>query len=190
MKRVLSVLASMALLAVVAAVAFVYSGVYSPAADVPHTRIMYWLLETVRERGIARRASAIDVPPLGQPEQLLSGGADYNDMCAGCHLQPGVSQSDLSFGLYPSPPNLAAPPGSQGHAHAHDADARARAQRRFWVIKHGIKASGMPAWGATHDDERLWAMVAFLERLPELTPTQYQILTARGEQDPHAMEGH
>lgn len=111
-------------------------------------------------------------------------------MCAGCHLKPGESQSDLSFGLYPSPPNLAAEPEAHAHTHTEDADAKARAQRRFWIIKHGIKASGMPAWGATHDDARIWAMVAFLERLPGLTPAQYQILTARGSDDGHASEGH
>ena len=53
-------------------------------------------------------------------------------------------------------------------------------QRQFWIIKHGIKASGMPAWGPTHSDERIWKMVAFLQSLPSLTPDQYQILTARG----------
>ena len=50
--------------------------------------------------------------------------------------------------------------------------------RIFGVIKHGIKASGMPAWGKTHDDQRIWAMVAFIKQLPTLTPNQYQVLTA------------
>jgi len=39
----------------------------------------------------------------------------------------------------------------------------------------------MPAWGPTHNDQRIWAMVAFLQKLPDLTPEQYQILTARDE---------
>ena len=43
---------------------------------------------------------------------------------------------------------------------------------------HGIMASGMPAWGKIHNDQRIWAMVAFIERLPTLTPEQYQIITA------------
>lgn len=51
--------------------------------------------------------------------------------------------------------------------------------QKFWIITHGIKASGMPAWGPGHDDERIWNMVAFLQRLPRLTAEQYQILTAR-----------
>ncbi|MGH9697368.1 MAG: c-type cytochrome, partial [Bryobacteraceae bacterium] len=46
----------------------------------------------------------------------------------------------------------------------------------FWVVKHGLKMTGMPAWGVTHSDELLWNVVAFLRELPELTPDQYQAL--------------
>lgn len=155
---------------------YLLSGVYPVGADVPHTRPVLWLLQTLRERSIERASRDIVVPPLDDPQLLLSGGADYNDMCAGCHLKPSRKESDLSIGLYPHPPNLAArnegPGGSQD-------DPMQTARRRFWVIKHGIKASGMPAWGRTHDDPRIWAIVAFLRRLPDLTPVQYQILTAR-----------
>lgn len=168
-----------------AAIAFVYSGIYPPGADDAHTRPVHWLLQTLRERSIARRAAGIEVPALGDARQLLEGGADYDDMCAGCHLKPGLTQSDLSIGLYPQPPNLAARADRHGHEHAADEDAGTRAARRFWIIKHGIKASGMPAWGASHDDARIWSMVAFLERLPELSPAQYQILTARGDAEAH-----
>lgn len=163
-------LAALAIL--VAAVVFIYSGFYPMGADVPHNALTYWALETLRERSVARAAQDIEVPPLDDPALLLAGGPDYNDMCAGCHLKPGKTESDFSIGLYPKPPNLASP----GHTHG---DAEAEAKRSFWIIKHGIKASGMAAWGPTHDDERIWAMVAFLQRLPELTPEQYQILTAR-----------
>lgn len=159
-----------------AAIGFVYSGLYPIGADTPHTKPVYWALETLRERSIARAARNIAVPPLDEPGMLLAGGADYNEMCAGCHLKPGKTASDLSTGLYPAPPNLAKP--GDGHAHERT-DGAAAARRQFWIIKHGIKASGMPAWGPTHDDRRIWAMVAFLQRLPGLTPAQYQILTAR-----------
>lgn len=155
---------------------YLFSGLYPVGADVPHTRPVLWLLQTLRERSIERASRDIAVPPLDDPQSLLSGGADYNDMCAGCHLKPGRKESDFSVGLYPRPPNLTARVDDPGGRHD---DEMQTARRRFWVIKHGIKASGMPAWGRTHDDQRIWAMVAFLRRLPELTPLQYQILTAR-----------
>jgi mono/diheme cytochrome c family protein len=171
------------LLGALALVAFIYSGLYPMGADDRHNALSYWALETLRERSIARAAAELVVPEdLQSPKRLLAGGADYKDMCASCHLQPGVKDSDFSLGLYPAPPKLT----EKQHAHTHesgsgDDGAQAGQRRKFWVIKHGIKASGMPAWGIGHDDERIWNMVAFLERLPSLTPLQYQILTARTE---------
>lgn len=153
---------------------FLYSGLYPIGADTPHTPLVYRMLETLRERSIARRIADISVPNLDDSSLLLAGGPDYNEMCSGCHLKPGKPDSELSLGLYPRPPNLSL--GDEEHSHG---DTAERASRQFWIVKHGIKASGMPAWGATHDDQRIWAMVAFLQRLPELTPQQYQILTAR-----------
>ena len=171
------------LVATVVGTGFLYSGVYPMGADVPHNKLTYWLLETMRERSVARAASDIEVPNLSAPSMLLAGGADYNDMCSGCHLKPGKTESDMSIGLYPSPPNLAITVDEHGHDHSAGEDTTAQARRAFWIIKHGIKASGMPAWGPTHDDQRIWSMVAFLQKLPELSELQYQILTARSEND-------
>jgi len=159
---------------------YVYSGAYPMGADVPHNKLTYWLLETAREQSIKTAAKTINVPSLADPELLLLGGPDYNDMCVACHLKPGKTQSDMSIGLYPTPPNLSKKEDEHGHDDV-DGDPAQSAQRQFWIIKHGIKASGMPAWGPTHDDQRIWAMVAFLQKLPELNPEQYQIITARGE---------
>ena len=156
---------------------FLYSGIYPMGADVPHNKWSYWILETLRERSVARASNNIQVPAdMDSSDRLLAGGADYNDMCAGCHLSPGKKASDLSLGLYPAPPNLAVAPGELGHRY----EPTQQKRKRFWIIKHGIKASGMPAWGPGHDDDRIWSMVAFLDRLPTLSPVQYQILTARG----------
>lgn len=161
---------------------FIYSGIYPIGADVPHNKLSYWVLETLREQSIARAAGSILIPDdLTTSDRLLAGGADYNDMCAGCHLKPDVKESDFTIGLYPSPPNLTTTTDAHGHGSDEGVDRNdAAIQRQFWIIKHGIKASGMPAWGPTHSDERIWNMVAFLQRLPSLTKEQYQILTARG----------
>ncbi|MEC9364753.1 MAG: cytochrome c [Pseudomonadota bacterium] len=186
--KLLRVLFTLTVLGAAGAATYVYLGLYPIGADVSHTRPVYWLLETARERSIAARIGDIHVPPLDNPQMLLSGGADYNDMCAGCHLKPGRSESDMSIGLYPKPPNLSQADGAHGDSHDHG-EVQARAARQFWIIKHGIKASGMPAWGPTHDDARIWAMVAFLQKLPTLTPAQYQILTARGDGMAHDAHG-
>lgn len=157
------------LLIIAATTGFIYSGLYNIGADDPHTRLVFSVIETLRDRSVEMRAKSIAIPPLDDSDLLLSGGPDYAEMCAGCHLQPGVTSSEFRDALYPQPPNLTQP-------------LRKKPAEMFWVIKHGIKMSAMPAWGSTHTDERMWAMVAFIQRLPELTPAQYQILTARGAQ--------
>lgn len=164
---------------------FIYSGLYPIGADDEHTAPVTWALTTLRERSIERAAEDIPVPDLSDPALLLMGGPDYNDMCAGCHLQPSVASTDLSIGLYPKPPALTSTLDEHGHDHQSTLSPEQAARRSFWIIKHGIKASGMPAWGPTHSDERIWAMVAFLEQLPTLTQAQYQILTTRGDNDAH-----
>ncbi len=175
-----------AVLGGLAGLGVLYSGLYPMGADVPHNRMTYWALETLRERSIARAIRDIEVPPLDDSALLLAGGEDYNEMCTGCHLKPGKTESELTLGLYPQPPNLAMSASTHhedGDGSGHG-DLTTSAARQFWIIKHGIKASGMAAFGATHDDGRIWAMVAFLQKLPELTPAQYQILTARSLVEP------
>lgn len=174
--KYIAVLLAFGLVILLSITGFIYSGWYQIGADVPHSEPVYRVLEIMRERSIARAASDIPLPDLEAPELLIAGGPDYNEMCASCHLKPGKTETDLSIGLYPSPPDLTTHHESHG-------DPQAAARRQFWIIKHGIKASGMPAWGPTHDDERIWAMVAFIQKLPEISEFQYQILTARGDAD-------
>lgn len=174
--KIIKLLLVLFVLAIGSAATVMYSGIVNVAADEPHSDLVYWLLEETRENSIRNAAKNIKVPDLSDPELLLTGGTDYEFMCASCHLKPGQSESDMSLGLYPAPPNLAISSKTHaGHEHGDDDDA---ARRNFWIIKHGIKASGMPAWGKTHDDQRIWAMVAFINQLYTLTPEQYQILTA------------
>ncbi|GAB2655293.1 c-type cytochrome [Arenimonas aestuarii] len=157
-----------------------YFGAVHPGADQPHSTVVFKLIETARDRAIAVRTRDVSVPPLGDEAQLKSGAGNYAAMCTGCHLAPGMTATELSQGLYPAPPVLA------------DLGAPDPA-RAFWVIKHGIKASGMPAWGKSMPDEYIWNMVAFLQQMPQMSPGQYQALVASsgghdhggGESMPH-----
>ncbi len=174
--KIVKLILLLAVLGIGGGATVMYSCIINVAADEPHSDLVYWLLAETRENSIKIAAQNIEVPDLSDPELLLTGGADYEFMCATCHLKPGQSESDMSLGLYPAPPNLAV--SNDNHKDHEHGDAKQAAGQSFWVIKHGIKASGMPAWGKTHDDQRIWAMVAFIKRLPKLTPEQYQILTA------------
>ncbi len=154
--------AALVVLAVAASGVVVYAGLINVAADEPHSDAVFWFMETARERSIAVRASDIVAPKdLNDPRRLDSGVAQYAAMCSGCHLAPGMKRTEMSRGLYPRAPVL-----SRGSALG--------AEVTFWVIKHGIKMTGMPAWGVTHSDEMIWDLVAFLKVLPELTPEKYR----------------
>lgn len=161
-----------------AGLAVLFSGVISFAADEEHTAAVHTLIETARERSIQRRSAGLTVPDLDVPERLLAGAPDYHEMCIGCHLRPGLKQTDLTLGLYPRPPALTSAEWGYGLKFVGD-DSEQAAGRQFWIIKHGIKGSGMAAYGRTHSDEQIWDLVAFIRRLPDLTEAEYRVLTRR-----------
>lgn len=173
--KILKIVLILAALAITAAAALVGSGVYNVAADEPHWPLTYKLMEFVRERSIAVRARRIEVPAgLDHPDRVRRGAGNYDAMCVGCHLKPGMQESEIRKGLYPQPPNLAEPSSSAAAA-------------RFWVIKHGMKMSAMPAWGAAGvDDETIWNIVALLQKLPGMSADEYKLLVSASEGHSHA----
>ena len=156
------------LIALVAGLGFVYSGLYNVAATAPHWPVTHWLMETARIRSIEAHAAGIQ-PPAGfdAPAQIEIGVDHFAAHCAVCHGAPGVPKGAIAQGLYPQPPDLAvsAKQYSPGEL--------------FWILKHGIKMTGMPAW-SDHGDEELWATVAFIERLPGLSEPDYAKLLMAG----------
>ena len=156
----------------------IYWGAYNVAADDPHSESVYRLLAAVRDRSITVRAADINVPPdLSEPGRIASGAGQYVDMCSSCHLAPGMKRTEISRGLYPRAPEL-----RRG--------SRATPAEDFWVVKHGIKATGMPAWGVTHSDKLLWDLVAFVRKLPELSADEYQaIVRSAPKSHDEIMEG-
>ena len=158
----LAIVAVLALMVPAGLALFVYGGVYDIGADAPHTKPVFWMISQLRDRSIAVRAQSITPPAdLTAPDRIATGAELYGNLCAGCHLAPHMKKTDLSKGLYPRPPQLAygtdLTPGQE-----------------FWILKHGIKLTAMPSWGRTHSDEELWAIVAFLKKMPDLDAAQYQ----------------
>lgn len=171
--HMLSSLAVTGLSALLIGAGVVYSGVIDVGADQPHSAPVLALLETARDRSIAARAREVQVPNLEDEALIRSGAGNYDSMCVGCHLAPGVGDTELSQNLYPAPPKLAEPGDPSDPAAA------------FWVIKHGIKSTGMPAWGKSMDDPYIWGMVAFLQRLPQLDAREYRELVAASDGHQH-----
>jgi mono/diheme cytochrome c family protein len=178
MNRKQIIIASAVVVGVIAATcAFISLGVYDFAADVPHTNLVADLIDFARDRSVEERAEDIVVPKLDDAKLIADGANHYAGMCTGCHLAPGMAENDMRQGMYPKPPVLALL-------------SENNPAERFWIVKHGLKMSGMPAWGKTHSDEDIWAIVAFLQKLPGLTPEQYKTMTAPSGEHEHHMDEH
>lgn len=146
--------------------AFAWSGLYNIAADAPHSRPVYLLLQFARNRSVDLRAGSVEVPDnLADARRVRDGALLYAVHCEQCHSGPGLSQETLQQGLNPSPPPL--------HRDAH----RRPLAEQFWIVKHGVKMTGMPAWGKAFPDEAIWDMVAFTDRLTKMSPDEFQRLT-------------
>ena len=151
----------------VGATVFIYSGVYDVSASAPHGTLSKWAMSTIRRNSVARSAADIQVPNLNFESLQRAGIGDYEGMCVGCHGAPGKEPEAMGQGLRPLPPDL-----------KQIAQQRSAAEL-FWVTKHGLKMTGMPAWGITHDDDALWPVVAFLTVLPELDSDAYAEMLAQ-----------
>lgn len=164
MKTILLTLLSVAVLAVVGGAAFVYSGAFNVAATDPHWQATYWIMEKTRTRSIQTHAAGL-VAPAGYDDQTKIIGAvgHFSEHCATCHGAPGAKPGGLAEGMYPQPPDLTG------------AAARYTPGELFWILKNGIKMSGMPSM-ANDGDELLWNTVAFLQKMPSMTVEQYNDL--------------
>ncbi len=157
----------------VGSIGFSYSGVYDVSARVPHSVVTEWLLSNTSHNSVKSRAKQVVVPDLTSEELILIGAGDFDAMCVGCHGAPGVESSALGKGLSPPAPDLT------------DSAAHMSASELFWVTKNGIRMTGMPAWGVSHNDLELWPLVAFMLELPDLTEPEYQELLASGRHMSH-----
>lgn len=162
--RFIGALVLWVIIGVIAYFVVAYTGAYAVGADVPHWGVTEHAIGFLRDHTVERRVAGIQPPPLDDPALVKEGAEHYAEMCTGCHLAPGMTSSELREGLYPKPPNLTrfAPDPAES----------------FWIIKHGFKMTAMPAWGKSHDDQKIWAMVAYLQKQPKMSVSEYRALTA------------
>lgn len=156
--------ATMAALALAAAAvggAMVFGGFYDVAATQQHWQPTYDVLETAMRHSVRHQARAIEEPPLADEAMALRGAGCFRDRCVECHGAPGVAPGEPGKGMQPLPGPLV------------DARRHWRPRELYWVTRHGIRMSGMPAWEFRLQDQELWEIVAFLQRLPDLNATQY-----------------
>ncbi len=175
-KRIVFLLFLLVVVADIYVAWYLFSGKYYVGADRVDNPVTAAMIHGVYEASLAEHVRDVAAPDLNDEARIREGADHYAEMCTGCHLAPGVDTSEIRQGLNPKPPRL------------DQAAAQIPPARMFWVIKHGVRMTGMPAWGQTHADAKIWAMVAFVRQLPQMTPAQYQALTAGSGHDHDADE--
>lgn len=166
MKRILLTLGC-TLLGLAAGVLLVaYSGLVQVAAGKEDAAPVRWLLGTTAASSIEAQARQIQVPALGDARLIERGLVLYQGVCVSCHGAPGIPPSEIGRGLDPPPPDL------QRTLRYSEGDAA----RLFWIVKNGIRMTGMPAFAASRSDQELWGVVALTLQLPRLTGEQYAVM--------------
>jgi mono/diheme cytochrome c family protein len=166
--RILALIGALAIIGAIGAAIFFFGGYYS-VAEVEDTGVVAWALDAVRAASVARHAS--DAPPisLDDPAAVQAGARAYAAIgCVNCHGgPPNVGWAKFSEGLQPVPADLK------------KMATERTASQLFWVVKNGIKMTGMPSFGAAGaPDQQIWTIVAFIKKLPTLSDADYKTWTA------------
>ncbi len=169
MKFVAGLVTAVVAIALVAVLAII-TGVYNVAATVPHTSFERLILNNAMAYSV-RSHSGPDVAKTWNERELREGFQEYNEMCIYCHGAPGKEASDIGQGLHPEPPDLTKTPQRWNNAEL------------FWIVKNGIKMTGMPAFGPTHDDDTVWNIVGFVRKLPSMSAEDYKKMEGQSQWD-------
>ena len=132
--------------------AVLYLGLAPVAADQPPSTLEARILGVALRKAVLQRTSGEPEPPPPSNEDLASGGEIYKEMCSRCHGEPGAVSSPLGSSFYPPAPLL---PG-------HGSEWSER--ELFWIIKHGIRNTAMPAWAALLADDDIRQVAALVKR--------------------------
>jgi cytochrome c553 len=165
----LALLIAAALLALLAvaglgALAVSASGVIPIKASSGHFAITEWFLVFSKERSIGTHTLGKELTGLDDPALIALGAGHYESGCRPCHGSPGQPTPVVPAAMVPPPPDLTVRAREYGP------------EELFYIIKHGIKFTGMPMWPAQTRDDEVRAVTAFLVRLPELDASSYRKL--------------
>ncbi len=142
------------------------SGVYNMAADQPHFAPVRWMLVTGRTRSVQFHSSDVRKPSLHDASLIKYGLRLYGQNCQPCHGAPGVAPDQKGRGIDPHPPPLVTSINDWTDP------------QLYWIVSHGLKLSGMPAFSARLSDHDRWAIIAFSREMVFLSPTDYDRLAA------------
>jgi mono/diheme cytochrome c family protein len=103
---------------------------------------------------IAREASSVPAEPPSDLPGINSGQMTYGGDCSSCHGEDGRHPEPLGQSMFPPAPDLGSASGQ-----------RWSNAELFWIIKHGIRHSGMPGFGKINPDDKIWDLVHYVRSL-------------------------
>jgi cytochrome c553 len=157
-------LVSLGLIGAATGLIVLISGIVPIKASSGHWTVTAALLDFAKVRSVATHSLGIQAPDLDDPALVLAGAGHYESGCYSCHGGPGTGIPPVMAAMVPSPPHLS------------NRLARWKPEHLFTIVKHGIKFTGMPAWPVQQRDDEVWAVVAFLRRMPSLDAAAYRSL--------------
>jgi len=131
-----------------------------------HWPITAWFLHFTMGRSVSTHTIGMKVPALDKPGMVLKGATHFETGCFPCHGNPSIPNPRIPMEMTPHPPYLPPIVGQWGP------------EELYYIVKHGVKFTGMPAWPAQQRDDEVWAMVAFLQKFPELNEQEYRSMVS------------
>jgi mono/diheme cytochrome c family protein len=142
-------------------VSWVWFGFYDVAASRPDNKITRLFFSHVMDRSVKYHSRGIVAPDLTGAPQRMAGYMRFRERCVVCHGAPGMEPSAMGKGLLPYPPDLS------------EAIEDWKPHQAFWIVKNGIKMTGMPSFGGSISDQAVWEIIAFARMLPGMPPRQF-----------------
>jgi thiosulfate dehydrogenase len=159
LKGVVSGIVLSVVIALIGAYLLVRSGFIPANADAIPGSLETWMARTSLDATLGREAPAGQNPVELTDQNLLNGVHLFAQNCAVCHgsATSAASPSPIAKGLYQKPPQLA----TKGVEDDPEGVS-------FWKIKHGIRLTGMPAFGYSLSDQEIWTLALFLKHMDKL----------------------
>lgn len=163
-------IATVIVLAGVAAAAIVFGGMYDTSAKTQHSKLVAWGIHHTMMHSVQRRAA--QTGPLPGTASFWSGAREYQAHCLSCHGGTGMDRAPWAKAMLPTPPFLV------------DSSSHWSRAELYAIVHDGVKMTGMPAWGEIESDRQVSDVVAFLQVMPRLTPLQFQQVMAKAGAQP------
>jgi mono/diheme cytochrome c family protein len=168
--RFLAVIGVLAIAVAIVGIVYFFGGFYDVAVANGGNAVVEWAVGRVSDASVDRHATAPPVPAWFNDAKTVQAGAREfaEEGCVRCHGAPGVKPEKFTQGMNPKPPNLA------------KASAPDEPGKVFWIVKHGIRMTGMPEFGSHAGDDEIWRAVAFVKHLGSVTPAEFKAWSGAG----------